>query len=399
MNFHSALKQFFNRNKERLNDDSVAICIGNEACDVDSFISSLVTAIHQGLIHVICMSKEVFMAKGDVATVLDYFKINPDDLIYLEKPSGALDLKERKINTNFNIYSGNNLLKSFKIKDKKINLSIVDHNEPIEELEDAEIDLIIDHHELTQKSLRAKKIYLDTAVGSCSTLVSKYIGSSFSKKSSITNKFFVEDDYNKMIARMLLVPIILDTSNFKRRTSHFDIDEFTRLLKYADIKRKEMRKLRKSIRRNRRNDKDLKDDLIMLKDYKLYHHRKFNFGCATVKYSFKDWADRFEKGNLTNGNKIKTFDDYLEDFRIKNGLDFLFVNHKQGKHRYFIMKNCPFENFLVEKFNFKKKTYKTLKYYEIPVEFSRKISMPMVINAIDKFYKTEDEFILRVDDL
>lgn len=380
-------KDFFNLNKEKIKNQDITICIGNEACDVDSFISSLITAIHEQVIHVICMSREVFMSKGDVGFVLKYFNIDPDDLIYLEKPIGNFSLEARKVGTKFNIYKSVNnknvLVDSYKLIDKNIKLIIVDHNEPIIELNDCQMDLIIDHHALSKDSIKARRIYIDLDVGSCSTLISKYIGHSLINNTANKHKAFESKDFVSCVAKLLLVPIILDTSNFTRRASHFDIGEFEKLLHAANTTRHELKKIRKGIRKNRLNDMNLPNDIIMQKDFKIYHHRGLTFGCATVKYPVEDWIDREGKGKNA-GEHLET---YFNNFRRNFGLDFLFINRKKRDKRYLIINNCTFEKILVQENDFKEVSYKGLIYYSINVALSRKIMMPIVQKTIDKFYK------------
>ena len=139
------------------------------------------------------------MAKGDVRFVLKYFDIDPDDLIYLEKPIGNFSLEARKVGTKFNIYKSihdkNVLVDSYKLVDKNIKLIIVDHNEPIIELNDCQMDLIIDHHALSKDSVKARRIYIDLDVGSCSTLISKYIGHSLTNNTANKHKAFESKDW------------------------------------------------------------------------------------------------------------------------------------------------------------------------------------------------------------
>lgn len=383
MNFDKRLKEFFDENKRKLKEDEITICIGNEACDVDSFVSSLVAAFHDQAIHVICMSRDVFMAKGDVGYVLKYFNIDPDDLIYLEKPIGDFSQEARKLGTKFCIYKKDKMKHSYNLSDKKVKLCIVDHNEPIIELQDAELDLVIDHHALSKDSVKARRIYIDLDVGSCSTLISKYIGHSMIMNTANKTDDFEKPEIVKNIAKLLLVPIILDTSNFKRRSSHFDIGEFEKLLKQSGVTRKEMKAIRKGIRKHRLNDADQHNDIIMQKDFKIYHHKGLTFGCATVKYPVEEWVDREGKGK----NAGMFLESYLSTFRRNFGLDFLFVNRKKGDKRFLIINNCSFEGILAKENDFKPIEYKGLHYYEVDVLKSRKIMMPIVFKTINMFYK------------
>ncbi|ORD94895.1 PRUNE [Enterospora canceri] len=381
MDFHDKLKEYFGGNKRRLaKERDVTLCLGNEACDVDSFISSLVTAIHDNAIHVVCMNRDVFEAKGDVGYVLDHFGIDRDDLVYLERPIGNLTTEQRRDVTRLNTYEGGRLKESRRLSSYDPRLIIVDHNVPVDELKEYTIDLIVDHHELARESIRARRMYIDLDVGSCSTLISKYIGHSLTTNKANKSSDFESATFVSHIAKMLLVPIVLDTSNFKRRASHFDLGEFERLLGQSSTSRKELLAIRKGIRKGRLNDEGLPNDIIMQKDFKVYHHRGLNFGCATVKYKTKKWVERELKKNVN-------MESYLNDFRRRHGLDFLFVNRKKGRKRWLTVVNCTFEKMLAEENGFKAVEYKGLHYYKIDVKLSRKVMMPIVLKTIDRIYK------------
>lgn len=355
--------------------------MGSEACDIDSFVSSLVTAIHEKAIFVVNMSRRILEAKGDVMYVLNHYSIDLDDLIFLERPRGTFSIDARRVGTTFRSASDEH-----KLVDKKVSLILVDHHRPVPELEDCPIELIIDHHVPGERSLAAVRIYVDTIVGSCATLVTKYIGHSLFHTKFNKCTEFESPPFCKGIAGMLMIPILVDTKNFKNVTSHFDRGEFNKLKKLSKTKRRTINKMRKAIKSARRNDADLDTDIIIQKDYKGFNHRNMAFGISTVKYSFKKWVDREAKshGAKNSKNSGKYLEFALNDFKRDQGLDFIALNRKNGNKRFFAIFNCPFERVLARENNFELKNYKGFPYYEIPVTSSRKITVPVIKKLIDR---------------
>ncbi|TBU03233.1 hypothetical protein CWI36_0960p0010 [Hamiltosporidium magnivora] len=398
------LKEYFTKNKKRIQHSEVKIAIGNEGCDLDSFVSSLVVGYAEDIIHVVNMKKEVFKCKGELMWVIDKFKIDIEDLIFLERPLGNFKEHIRKAGTSFVVGD-----KSYRITDKNITLVLTDHNKPIEELNEANVEMIIDHHRLEDKVSEAKRIYIDTDVGSATTLVSKYLGSDLAKKHHCVthpdgkdNIPLLEDETDPdkdhetlcvSLAKLLLIPIIIDTGHLKRRTSTFDYLEYHRLMKVANLKKKEVKKFRKVIKKVRRNDNEQPTNIILQKDFKIYRSQNFTFGCSTIKYDFEEWAER-ESKEVKGFNKDRTgmiLYLVLENFRREIGLDFLFVGCKLKKKRHFIIVGFPYMSFLKKTYEFVELEYKGLIYYKVPVKLSRKILMPDVKNLVERIKLTEGD--------
>lgn len=377
--FEKRFKEYLKKNKEFIKEPRVTICIGNEGMDLDSFVSSLVIGFAEDVIHVVNMRKEVFLAKGDLMHVCKAFGINVDDLIYLERPLIDIEFEVREIGTYFLVDN-----EQVPLKTREVKLYLSDHNEPVMELKNCEIALIIDHHPLESNVEHARRIYIDIDVGSATTLVAKYLGNDLSKKNHCAHDPKNQDPEKETlcasIAKLLLIPIIIDTKFLKRRTSIFDIKEYKRLKKKANITRKELKKIRKNLKEDRRNDHKLNTEIILQKDFKIFTQDNTKFGMATVKYDFKDWVNR-------DGALLKDFKPDqigialylgLNDFRKKLGLQFLIVGCKLKKKRHFVPINFP----LIERFannnGWIKVEYKGLEYYRAPVGMSRKIVAPII---------------------
>ncbi|KAK6089849.1 hypothetical protein P3W45_001197 [Vairimorpha bombi] len=380
------LETFLIRNKQKITHAQITICMGNEACDLDSFISSLVVSYAENIIHVVPMRKEVFLTKGDLVYVCDKFKIDVDNLIFLERPLGLFSENARKIGTHFLV---NNEM--YSLQDKEIKLVLTDHNQPMDELSDCEIEMIIDHHFLSNSISNAKRIYIDIDVGSATTLVSKYLGRDLSKKIHCFSRKTVlkkERDVTMLcaqLANLLLIPIIIDTKFLKKRTSAFDFFQYRKLKKISCLKKKELKKEYKAIKKARRNDHIFDTRLILQKDFKRYTLNDYSFGMSVIKYKFDKWIDR-ESSKISglDANKLgMALYLQLQSFKEDMGLDFYFVSTKIKNVRTLIIIDFPFIKDLLNIDGIKKMEYKGLTYYKIEVKMTRKIFIPKVIEIMN----------------
>lgn len=359
------LDTFLIQNKKKITHSEIQICLGNEGCDLDSFLGSLALAYSQNVIHIVNMRKNVFEAKGELILSCKILKININDLIFLERPMGNFNSRVRRAGTYFLCDN-----EKIALEGKKVELFITDHNKPVSELSHCEISMIIDHHSLEKKDLtNTKRIYIDSNVGSAATLVSKYM-----------NKI------EKRIAYLLLIPIIIDTKFLKIRTSFFDKEEFKKLKKIVGIKKKDLKKTRKLLKKARRNDYLQKTEIILQKDLKVYEHSHYRFGNSTIKYNFEEWIDReskkvsgIEKNKLGLILQMK-----IEEFVKDCAFDFYFINCKLNKIRHLFVINFPNLRKFKKEFRFQELQYKGFVYFKVPVELSRKILMPMVIESLKK---------------
>lgn len=374
------IQMYLKKCKEKVKESQLLVCMGSEACDPDSFVSSLAIAIHEKAIPVVNMGRAIFEAKGDLQYLCSIFKISNDDLIFLTRPKGNFSLPARVLGTSLDVGD-----KSYKLEDRKLKLILVDHHRPVEELRHFELDMIIDHHELSEASLLSRRIYVDIDAGSCCTLVSKFIGHSLLTAKYKKNEFFKKFQFCRHLANMLAVPILLDTNRFKKVTSHFDRGEFKKLIKIAGVKKKEITAIVKKIKKKRLNDSGLESETILLKDFKKFDHDGIVFGYSTVKYPCDEWADREAKAIHASESKSGTvLESIFHTFKRDYGLDFLLINRKFKKQRFLIMIGCPFEKRLVSMYNFVPIEYKGLSYYEIEVKLSRKILTPVIKDLIHR---------------
>ncbi|WUR03481.1 exopolyphosphatase (PRUNE) [Vairimorpha necatrix] len=378
-----SLEKFLLKNKNKVQNSHLQICMGNEACDLDSFISSLILAHAINAIFVVNMRKDVFKSKGELIWVCEKYEINIEDLIFLERPLGTFSKEAKAIGTYLLVDD-----KKIFITDKSIKLILTDHNEPIDELKHCEIEMIIDHHPLTHKISNTNKIYIDTDVGSATTLVSRYLGNDLSKKATIVTKK-LKKNKNQLctqIASLLLIPIIVDTKFLKRRVSTYDIEEYKKLKKLSHLSKKELKNELKNIKKARRNDQYHNTNIILLKDYKSYNSCGYNFGMSVIKYKFEKWIDReaeiirgFEQNKEGLGLFCK-----LQSFKNDMGLDFYLVSTKIKNVRTVIILDYPFIKSLADDVGLIRNEYKGMVYYKIEVGVTRKISIPKIIELLKK---------------
>ncbi|KAM0678944.1 Exopolyphosphatase [Binucleata daphniae] len=382
------LTEYFNNNKREIKNSEFTIVIGNQGMDLDSFVSSLIVGFAEKFVHVVNMKKEIFMSKGDLMYLLKMFDIDPNDLIYLERPLGSIEADKKIIGSFFLV---DNEMVPF--KDKNIKLCLTDHNEPVKELQTFETITIIDHHRLDHTVANAKIIYIDIDVGSATTLVAKYLGDDLSRKhhckEDLNNRDPEKDTLCVSIAKLLLIPIIIDTKFLKNRTSVFDQIEYKRLKKKANIKKKELKKIRKTIKVEKLNDHTQETEVILQKDLKEYIVDNIKFGMATIKYRFEDWIEREGKDvkGIQNDKIGIILYSQLNEFRKKAKLDFFFVGCKMNKKRNFIVVNFPWIDMFSIDHQMKKVEHKGLEFYSVPIELSRKIIAPKVREFLIKMHK------------
>ncbi|KAF7683628.1 putative exopolyphosphatase [Astathelohania contejeani] len=381
--FKDKVKKYLKENHKRIRHTEIVMVIGNEACDLDSFVSSLVLAYAEDYIHVVNMKKEVFKCKGELMWLCNTFGIESDDLIYLERPDGDFGKQTKADGTYFRVDK-----EIYTLAGKDIKLILTDHNKPVFEISRFKIKMIIDHHQLESSVANASTIYIDVDVGSCTTLVSRYLGHNLSKKHHCRHPSLLKKAESKdgtlcsAFARLMLIPIIIDTKMLRNRTSVFDKLEYKKLKKEGRINKKRLKKIRKIIQSARKNDYLYSNEIILQKDYKEYEHRGYVFGTSVVKYNFEDWIEREIKIKGRDLMGVQ-FEMALESFRRRMGLDFLLVLCKWKRVRYIIILGFPYKKQLIENEKFIVLTYRGVTYFRMPKKYSRKVIVPLIEKMLD----------------
>jgi exopolyphosphatase len=279
-------------------------------------------------------------------------------------------------------------------------LLLTDHNEPLEELAKFEIEMVIDHHRLTNNINTAKRIYIDIDVGSSTTLISKYLGSDLTRKvhcfTEVTKikKEKKRDYLCSQLAHLLMIPILIDTNFLRKRTSLFDYNEYKKLKRISGLDKKELKREYNEIKKAMKNDDQFETNLILQKDYKRYTHKGYTFGGSSIKYKFMNWIDR-EADKIVGLDKNKqgmALFLELQAFKSEQALDFYFVSTKLKGVRNTIILDFPFIKELIDEVKMKKTEYKGLFYYVLDAKITRKILVPKIMGIIEKHHKIEKHY-------
>jgi exopolyphosphatase len=271
-------------------NQTLHLVMGNEAADTDSIISSIVLAqflqqqygneenVYLPLINI---PQEDMKLRQETLYLCQLYGIDTSSLIFLEQREVIDQLAERD----------------------KLRITLVDHNalNPLQRDWKNLVERIIDHHkdEEIAYPLLQERIIATTA--SAATLVSKYVS-----------------NIAPGTARLLLAPILLDSSNLQNRfkTTEADIAA-VKLLKetagsvpgtYFDV-----------LIVKREDTTGFAPEMFLNKDFKRYQGKEFIYGISSLP-SGTSWSDDFLPACPT--------------FIAKQGLDFLmiFVVEKDSKH-------------------------------------------------------------------
>ena len=164
--------------------------IGNEACDADSIVCAIAIALSR-IDHIPFVNLDI----DDIDCRLDFRAIC--------KIANITDpVKQFKIHSIDEIETLGDTIEGW---------ILVDHNDSFHTEIISPIIEVIDHHAIVSESV---KIRLDSiphvieSVGSCATLVARKI--------MVEHPNFITTDLGKIILKMLLLTIVLDTQNFSK---------------------------------------------------------------------------------------------------------------------------------------------------------------------------------------
>ncbi|RMZ98222.1 exopolyphosphatase [Brachionus plicatilis] len=247
------------------------VVIGNQSADLDSIVSSismafyLTSKVHNSVpyVPIINSTKSLIKTKKECMFLFDYLSIDIErDLVFINEWKKDID-----------------------------DVILVDHNELDSKEKELEIEdkvsAIIDHHLDKKLFMNAEPRIVDTAVGSCSTL--------------IANLFFQSNiQLDASFAAMMMFPILSDTNNLTCRASEQDKQIAQHLNTIAKIDPKwlylQIEKFKFDI-----SDEDL--ITLLNKDYKQYVTNSSSWGMSSVNFSVHEWIQK-SKDDLI---KVKKF--------------------------------------------------------------------------------------------
>ncbi|KAI5171375.1 exopolyphosphatase [Nematocida sp. LUAm3] len=291
--------------------------LGNPSCDQDSFIGSHVFGVIERRVSIVNMSRRIFECKKDLILIMRMVGLKIEDLVFLD---------------------GNELIKGEKkrkIEEIDLTITLIDHNLPEKLLsfKNLYIDRIIDHHPILEmKSFYGKlqSLNIDLSAGSCSSLVYR----------DILNRRDISDKDKFSYLLLLSIPIITDTSFLTNRTDIMDKKAVETLLSAYGVSSEEAHSLHKLLKNEKKCEKSIPMDLILLMDYKAFEYppesnpsgnseiKNKAFGISSVGYSFDEWIERDKESFLKE----------VEELRRNKRLSFFLINSKtKGRREFFLL--------------------------------------------------------------
>eukprot|EP01117_Protostelium_nocturnum_P015780 TRINITY_DN6149_c0_g1_i2.p1 TRINITY_DN6149_c0_g1~~TRINITY_DN6149_c0_g1_i2.p1 ORF type:complete len:321 (-),score=134.37 TRINITY_DN6149_c0_g1_i2:335-1297(-) len=268
------------------NNNRISFVIGNEAMDLDSFVSSIVYAYFlskregEVVIPLIQIPKEDFSLRTDVAWLFNETRLEWDNLIFLK---------------DFEEFLNENRLKS--VKEDKLRVILTDHNVLSRKLSllNPFVEEIIDHHadEGKYPQVKGEKRLIEV-VGSATTLVAQKIR---------------EDEElfkGNAIPSLLLGTILLDTVNllpeFNRATPK-DIEIASHILKGLEERNNvDIKKFQKdffdTLQKERFDQTNLSTQDLLRVDYKQFtmetknSSKKYEVGISSSKIKGEEWISK-----------------------------------------------------------------------------------------------------------
>ena len=312
------LKKFLKKVKERLNNKIEQIVVGNESADLDSIISANILAYtynklgKSNVVPLINCNRGDYKLRTESYGLLKRYDVDESDLIFID------DIDSSLIDNPADI-----------------KVTVVDHNKLPDNLRnwDNNVVAVFDHHQDIDMYKNSNPRIFET-VGSCSTLVGKYI---------LENKADIYE--TEEIAVLNLSPILVDTVNLDReqgRVTEEDIETFNKIKKYTSV---DTEKLYNDLQYMKSDVSSLSSIDLLRKDYKQWANSKMTYGMASVPLSIADWLNKDK--NITSA-----CDTYMKD----NNLDMLivmtaYVNEKFNRELIIMTQDNSFINDFVNMLN------------------------------------------------
>jgi exopolyphosphatase len=254
-----------NRNQDQVGD--IQVFIGNEAADLDSFVSSIVLAYfsepEEGRSAPIINCPRADLAlRGDVSAVILSTGIHVDHLIFVD------DVRE--------------------VSAVAKGITLVDHNElaPHQGALAGKVSGIVDHHEDMGGYSRAIPRLIE-ACGSCSTHV-------FDLCPSVID----ESKGNPTLAALLLCAVLMDTRNMSKEAgkgTKKDANAIAQLSAYLRMNEDAQAALFDILAGKKDEQGHLSTRDLLRRDYKQFGTSGISVGIASVGISIQEWITR-EKG-------------------------------------------------------------------------------------------------------
>ena len=281
---------------------SLQLTIGNESCDLDSIVCSLAYAYFLSShsneatttsLPLLNCKREDLVLRQDAVWLFEQLEIDIDRLIFLD------DISKESLD-----------------KVGQLSITLVDHNSPRGLFEEyrSKVKRVIDHHKVGNDTVQGDGVesIIDTAVGSCSTLVAEQL--------------LQKGDFDQKVATLLLSAILIDTGDLKAtgRFTERDVKVFEQLCQHMPSSFDRVEHYRKLFEQHFDISK-LSTLQVLRKDFKSFKN-KYTLGFSSITALLSEFLKR--------PNVLKDMSDFYRD----RGLDALlllgmFVSDPEGTER------------------------------------------------------------------
>ncbi|KAJ3381979.1 Exopolyphosphatase [Lobulomyces angularis] len=274
----------------------ITFIVGNEACDLDSFVSSislsyLLTQLSHDdeitYIPLIPIVKADLNLRTEVAFLLNHL-YKEEQFLNLLIFMDDVDLKSL---TNF---------KFFLVDHNKLSPDFIDFNNSV--------NGVIDHHKDEGRYQDANPRIIQEA-GSCSSLVLNYIIKSYSNNNDLKLLF------DEKFIKFFLAPILIDTVNLEPkfdRVTEIDVESFNFLISSFTMEQKiafNQTAFFELLQDAKANISHLTCSELLKKDYKEYYlnSNQIRFGISSVGWHLKGKGGWLERDSEIFLNEVDTF--------------------------------------------------------------------------------------------
>lgn len=253
--------------KREANLDTVHVVVGNEACDLDSAVSSLL------VFHIISKISDEINGKDNTRTL--YIPLLNTTRESLDSKSEVLWFLQKTLNIDKTFLTCKDDIDWSEIKKNGIEVlvTLVDHNYNEEFKDIGRIVEIIDHHQVQEPNWLMEnhqqiRLTLDTSVGSCTTLVAERL-------------FYIYAEHHVSDEILLLIygTILLDTvclSETAKRFTRRDVYLLRKLDALLGSRKPNRDELYKQLVSAKNSSNEFNFERLMKRDLKIYKDKN---GC------------------------------------------------------------------------------------------------------------------------
>ncbi|KAJ3213139.1 Exopolyphosphatase [Clydaea vesicula] len=298
----------------------ITFIVGNEACDLDSFVSSI------SLSYLLTQ-----LSHDDEITYIPLIPIVKADLNLRTEVAFLLNHLYKEEHRSVSLTLFNKLNSIFKFSSNKLSPDFIDFNNSV--------NGVIDHHKDEGRYQDANPRIIQEA-GSCSSLVLNYIIKSYSNNNDLKLLF------DEKFIKFFLAPILIDTVNLEPkfdRVTEIDVESFNFLISSFTMEQKiafNQTAFFELLQDAKANISHLTCSELLKKDYKEYYlnSNQIRFGISSVGWHLKGKGGWLERDSEIFLNEVDTFvkERILNFFFVLTTFDYkneVFEGKKRGFER------------------------------------------------------------------